>query len=64
MLFLVDAAPVASAVPDAKDCDAEASAAKEAEEAALTAMKAAWHAAKDASQVCTPISVEEKSLCW
>ena len=60
MLFLVDAAPVASAVPDAKDCDAEASAAKEAEEAALAAMKAAWHAAKDARQVCIPISLDKK----
>ena len=51
VLFLVDATPAASPVPEAKDWDAEATAAKEDEETALTAMKAAWHAAKEARQV-------------
>ena len=55
VLFLADASALASPVEDAKDWDAEAAAAKEAEEAAVAAVKAAWHTAKDARQVsiCT-----------
>ncbi len=51
VLFLVDASPVAKADADAQDWDAQASSAKAAEEEAAAAVKAAWHAAKEAKEV-------------
>jgi len=51
VLFLVDASPVAKTNADAQDWDVEASSAKEAEEEAAAAVKAAWHAAKQAKEV-------------
>lgn len=51
VLFLLDASPVAKADADAQDWDAQASSAKAAEEDAAAAVKAAWHAAKEAKEV-------------
>lgn len=51
VLFLVDASPVAKANADSQDWDAQASSAKAAEEEAAAAVKAAWHAAKEAKEV-------------
>ncbi len=55
VLFLVDASPVAKADADAQDLDAQASSAKAAEEEAAAAVKAAWHAAKEAKEVLNSV---------
>lgn len=57
VLFLVDASPIATAGSDAQDWDAKASSAKEAEEEAGAAVKAAWHAAKEAREVSRQLVV-------
>ena len=54
VLFLVDASAIATVDPEAQDWDAKASSAKEAEEEAAAAVKAAWHAAKEAKEVSQP----------
>lgn len=51
VLFLADASALASPAADAKDWEAEAASATAAEEAAVAAVKAAWHTARDARQV-------------
>lgn len=51
VLFLVDATPAAAADAEPQDWDDRASAAKAAEQEAVAAMKAAWHAAKEAKEV-------------
>lgn len=54
VLFLVDASAIALVDPEAQDWGAKASSAKEAEQEAAAAVKAAWHAAKDAKEVSQP----------